>query len=55
MKKFKKDIEDKNKQKKLYKCTISITDKEQVEEQDFYIEAYSFEEAVKNIKTDLNI
>lgn len=40
---------------KTYKCTISITDGEQTEEQDFYVEAKSFEEAVKNIQNDLDI
>ncbi len=40
---------------KMYKCTISITDGEQTEEQDFYIEAENFEEAVEKIKSDLNI
>lgn len=40
---------------KLYKCTITITDGEQVEEQDFYVEANSFEEAIENIKNDLDI
>ena len=44
-----------NKEKKLYKCTITITDGEQTEEQDFYVEAYSFEEATENIKADLDI
>lgn len=46
---------DENTEKKLYKCTITITDGEQTEEQDFYIEAYSFEEATENIKADLDI
>lgn len=40
---------------KTYKCTISITDGEQTEEQDFYVEAKSFEEAVENIQNDLDI
>ena len=40
---------------KTYKCTISITDGEQIEEQDFYVEAESFEDAVAMIKSDLDI
>lgn len=40
---------------KMYKCTISITDGEQTEEQDFYVEAENFEEAVEKIKSDLDI
>ena len=39
----------------MYKCTISITDGEQTEEQDFYVEAETFEEAVEKIKSDLDI
>lgn len=49
------ELEGKHKEKKLYKCTITITDGEQTEEQDFYMEAYSFEEATENIKADLDI
>lgn len=49
------ELEGKHKEKKLYKCTITITDGEQSEEQDFYVEAYSFEEAMENIKADLDI
>ena len=49
------ELEGKHKEKKLYKCTITITDGEQTEEQDFYVEAYSFEEATENIKADLDI
>ena len=49
------ELEGKHKEKKLYKCTITITDGEQTEEQNFYIEAYSFEEATENIKADLDI
>ena len=40
---------------KTYKCTISITDGEQTEEQDFFVEAESFEDAVAMIKSDLDI
>ena len=40
---------------KTYKCTISITDGENTEEQDFYVEAKSFDEAVENIKNELDI
>lgn len=40
---------------KTYKCTISITDGEQTEEQDFFVEAESFEDAVAIIKSDLDI
>lgn len=47
----KKDTEE----LKTYKCTISITDGEQTEEQDFYVEAETFEEAVEKIKSDLDI
>ena len=46
------ELEGKHKEKKLYKCTITITDGEQTEEQDFYVEAYSFEEATENIKNE---
>ena len=49
------ELEGKHKEKKLYKCTITITGGEQTEEQDFYVEAYSFEEATENIKADLDI
>lgn len=49
------ELEGKHKEKKLYKCTITITDGEQTEEQDFYVEAYSFGEATENIKADLDI
>ena len=49
------ELEGKHKEKKLYKCTITITDGEQTEEQDFYVEAHSFEEATENIKADLDI
>ena len=38
-----------------YRVTISITDGEQIEEQDFYVEAETFEEAVEKIKSDLGI
>lgn len=41
--------------KNLYRCTITITDGEETEEQDFYVEAASFEEAVENVKNDLDI
>lgn len=47
--------EEDTKELKTYKCTISITDGEQTEEQDFYVEAKSFEEAVENIQNDLDI
>lgn len=38
-----------------YKCTISVTDGEQVTSQDFYVEAESFEEAVAKVQSDLDI
>lgn len=38
-----------------YKCTISVTDGEQVSSQDFYVEAESFEEAVAKVQSDLDI
>lgn len=44
-----------NKEKKLYTCTITITDGEQTETEEFCVEANSFEEAVWNIKRDLDI
>lgn len=40
---------------KIYKCTITITDGEQIRESDFYVEASSFEEAVSSIETELDI
>lgn len=49
------DNEEDTEELKTYKCTISITDGEQTEEQDFYVEAKSFEEAVENIQNDLDI
>ena len=39
----------------LYKCTIIITDGENIEEQEFYVEADTFEKAVENVKYDLDI
>ena len=38
-----------------YKCTITVTDGTQTFEQDFYVEAKSFEKAIKQIEQDLNI
>ena len=46
---------DNEEELKTYKCTISITDGENTEEQDFYVEAKSFDEAVENIKNELDI
>lgn len=40
---------------KLYKCTITITDGEQTNKQDFYVEAESFDEAVEKVKSDLDL
>lgn len=40
---------------KLYKCIVIVTDGEQTEEQIFYVEAESFEEAVENVKSDFDI
>lgn len=41
--------------KNLYRCTITITDGEEEWEQDFYTEAESFDDAIENIKYDLDI
>ena len=49
------DEADKEVELNMYRCTISITDGEQTEEQDFYVEAETFEEAVEKIKSDLAI
>ena len=40
---------------KLFTCTISVTDGEQTETEDFRVEAESFEEAVAKVKSDLGI
>lgn len=37
-----------------YKCTITVTDGTEERTQDFYIEAKTFEKAVKQIEQDLN-
>ena len=49
------DVSDEKLEMKTYKCTISITDGEQIEEQEFFVEAESFEDAVEMIKSDLDI
>lgn len=38
-----------------YKVTITIEGAEEIETMDFYIEAESFEEAVENVRNDLDI
>lgn len=49
------DEADKEVELNMYRCTISITDGEQTKEEDFYVEAETFEEAVEKIKSDLDI
>lgn len=40
---------------KNYKVTITIESNEEIETMEFFTEAYSFEEAVENIKNELDI
>ena len=48
-------LEGKEKELHNYKVTITIEGVEEEETMDFYIEAESFEEAVENVRNDLDI
>lgn len=48
-------LEGKEKELHNYKVTITIEGAEEEETMDFYVEAESFEEAVENVRNDLDI